>query len=334
MKGFCVLGLITFFVIVVTSNDTDIPSYRKLLIDSISDETLRAVCQSFERSDASVSKSLPVTDATKKVRIVGTSQKPRKNKGISRNNLPLNFDAREKWKQCSSLNFIQDQGPCWSGWAVAAVSAMTDRFCVQSKGRRNVYFSELDVMTCCMDCGSPCNGGLLKNAWMYGLKTGIVSGGDNGCRPYNIPPCEHNNNRTVIGPCLRTNSVLNLTCQKKCQPSFTKPYKKDLIRLKFVYNLTDTRKIMRDIYRNGPVTTTFEVYEDFVMYKGGVYRYAFGKTLGYQSVKLLGWGEENGLKYWLAANSWGRSWGDNGFFKIVRGINHLGIEDVAYAGTF
>jgi len=46
-----------------------------------------------------------------------------------------------------------------------------------------------------------------------------------------------------------------------------------------------------------------------------------GKELGGHAVKLIGWGvESDGTKYWKVVNSWNQSWGDNGTFKIVRGI--------------
>ena len=44
------------------------------------------------------------------------------------------------------------------------------------------------------------------------------------------------------------------------------------------------------------------------------------------AVKLIGWGVEDGVSYWLAANSWNKNWGENGYFKILRGSNECEIE--------
>lgn len=45
-----------------------------------------------------------------------------------------------------------------------------------------------------------------------------------------------------------------------------------------------------------------------------------GSVLGGHAIKILGWGEENGVPYWLAANSWNTDWGDNGegHFRLFR----------------
>lgn len=54
--------------------------------------------------------------------------------------------------------------------------------------------------------------------------------------------------------------------------------------------------------------------------------------MGAFSVRLLGWGTENKKDYWLGSNNWGKDWGDKGFFKILRGVNHLHIEETVTAG--
>ncbi|CAH2097853.1 unnamed protein product [Euphydryas editha] len=72
-----------------------------------------------------------------------------------------------------------------------------------------------------------------------------------------------------------------------------------------------------------------EVYQDFFHYRDGVYRrtpYGNTQMKGYHSVRVVGWGEERGDKYWIVANSWGPQWGENGYFRIARGSNESGIE--------
>lgn len=54
--------------------------------------------------------------------------------------------------------------------------------------------------------------------------------------------------------------------------------------------------------------------------------------MGGHAVKLIGWGEERGVPYWLCVNSWGPQWGDDGVFKIRRGVNECGIDAGATAG--
>ena len=40
----------------------------------------------------------------------------------------------------------------------------------------------------------------------------------------------------------------------------------------------------------------------------------------------MGWGEEGGVKYWSVANSWGRGWGEQGLFRVLRGDNHCKVR--------
>ena len=43
------------------------------------------------------------------------------------------------------------------------------------------------------------------------------------------------------------------------------------------------------------------------------------------AVTVVGYGTQNGRPYWLVKNSWGASWGDNGYVKIYRGAGMCGI---------
>lgn len=64
-----------------------------------------------------------------------------------------------------------------------------------------------------------------------------------------------------------------------------------------------------------------------------MYQHVTGDLYGSQVVRLLGWGVENGTKYWLAANSWNTAWGDGGLFKIKRGVNECEFEGTVMGGT-
>ena len=89
---------------------------------------------------------------------------------------------------------------------------------------------------------------------------------------------------------------------------------------------------MAELSKNGPVEAAFTVFEDFEVYKSGIYQHVTGETLGGHAVKIVGYGEENGTPYWKIANSWNESWGENGYFRIIRGKNHCDIEEEVYAG--
>jgi cathepsin B len=45
-------------------------------------------------------------------------------------------------------------------------------------------------------------------------------------------------------------------------------------------------------------------------YKSGIYKRKSSVVLGGHAVKIVGWGVENGVNYWICANSWSTSWGE------------------------
>ena len=124
------------------------------------------------------------------------------------------------------------------------------------------------------------------------------------------------------------------TGKKHCtNTDYNKDFKDDLNFAKSAYNVRSSEKaIMEEIMTNGPVEAGFTVYSDFPNYKSGVYQHTGGSILGGHAVRIIGWGVEDGVKYWLVANSWNNYWGDKGTFKIRKGVDECGIEDQISAG--
>merc|ERR1711936_291557 len=91
--------------------------------------------------------------------------------------IPESFDPREKWPDCPSIKEIRDQGGCGSCWAFGAVTAMSDRICIHSKGEQHVHVSAENLLSCCYRCGFGCNGGFPGAAWSFWSRKGLVSMG-------------------------------------------------------------------------------------------------------------------------------------------------------------
>uniref|UniRef100_G3MRN3 Peptidase C1A papain C-terminal domain-containing protein n=1 Tax=Amblyomma maculatum TaxID=34609 RepID=G3MRN3_AMBMU len=252
--------------------------------------------------------------------------------------LPENFDAREHWPDCPTIREIRDQGSCGSCWAFGAVEAISDRTCIHSpegKPRVIAHLAADDVLSCCTECGAGCNGGFPGSAWSYWVHKGIVTGGnydsDEGCMPYPIKACDHHVNGT-LGPCDKTIPPTP-RCVRMCRKGYDVDFMDDKHYGRHAYSVpAKAKQIQAEIMMNGPVEADFTVYEDFLHYKSGVYQRHTDSALGGHAIRLLGWGVENGVPYWLAANSWNTEWGDKGFFKILRGSDECGIESDIVAG--
>lgn len=206
--------------------------------------------------------------------------------------LPEEFDWRKKMERC--VHPIRDQARCGSCWAFAATGALSDRFCIKNK---DVILSPQDLVSCDpVDRG--CQGGGDITPYTYMATYGALA---ESCFPY------------VSGDGRRRFCISE--CVDKTKP-FVKYYCDEDGAI--VKGLESTQK--REILENGPVSTAFTVFRDFMTYKSGIYYPVSDEEMGGHAVKVVGWGVESGVKYWICANSWSERWGEKGYFKIKMGV--------------
>ncbi len=93
-----------------------------------------------------------------------------------------------------------------------------------------------------------------------------------------------------------------------------------------IYIIKGQEEIKKEILANGPVVTSFNYVSDLLYYKKGYYEFVSGTFLGYHAAVIVGW-DKNG---WIAHNSFGSDWGDNGFFK-VKYENNIEFGEIVYA---
>jgi len=102
---------------------------------------------------------------------------------------------------------------------------------------------------------------------------------------------------------------------------------------------------MKEIMNNGPIVVALNASPDLYYYSEGVFitnptdnlkqsnddDQVAGWMFTNHAVVCIGWGEtiHDGkiMKYWILKNSWGEEWGENGYFKMLRGVNLGAVEN-------
>jgi len=224
------------------------------------------------------------------------------------NDIPDSFDSREQWPGC--VHNIRDQQHCGSCWAFAASEVLSDRFCIASNKNVDVVLSPQYLVSCNNVLNHGCNGGVPIFSWWFIARQGLVT---DDCLPY-----QSGNGTNPVG------------CKDFTKCADGSPLKYYHSKTGSATLLQNPESIQTNILAYGPVEAGFSVYEDFMHYKGGIYKHTSGSMLGGHAVKIVGWGQEGDTKYWIVANSWNTTWGENGFFRIAFG--ECGIDKQCVAG--
>ena len=218
--------------------------------------------------------------------------------------LPTNFD----WREYGIVGDVKNQEQCGSCWAFSAVGALESQLSL--KFNTNYILSEQEIVDCVKDvrigrivkCCNGCEGGEMSAVYKY------------------LQNKEDDLESTY--PYTASDGV----CKEK--PS-TVPYNvTDYVAL----DSNDEDGLMASLYKIGPISIGVNANRDWQLYQKGIYdpsstQCPNSMTDMDHGVVLVGFGEENGKKYWTIRNSWGTDWGENGYIRISRGKNTCGVSN-------
>ena len=253
------------------------------------------------------------------------------------------FDLRTKYPRCWSISYVRDQAGCGSCWAVSAAPSLSDRYCIYqaSLGKKSQRsFSYQHMMAGCPrslcgyngDGGDPCNGGYFDKALMFARDTGIVSGENYG----NYTACQS----YFLAAGKSATSIPLASTQCDALSTYKKTFANDLVKIKsynFIKKTTTTtvvQEMMRSIVNKGSIVVGIEIFGCFFNYKSGIYQKISTTSYGGHAVRVVGYGTEGGIDFWIVANSWGPNWGEKGFVRIRKGVNMVDIESWPAEGNF
>jgi len=229
---------------------------------------------------------------------------------------------------------IKDQGMCGSCWSFSATGAMESLMLREetapAPGGSNAAhpdtwwgLSEQQLIDCTWDrrkmgpfVNHDCGGGWPSNAFVY---TTVVGGWmEEETYPYDSGYLYSRN----YG-CYYDDEFNVMTEQITGQCRQVEPESEEAL--------------MAAVYHHGAVNVVVDsAGTDWQLYRGGIAnpRSCSSSSLNH-AVLLVGYGEENGEKYWIIRNSWGEWWGEDGYMRIKRDASNVcGVATMPHYPTF
>lgn len=205
------------------------------------------------------------------------------------------------WRDKGVVNAIKDQGQCGSCWAFSAIQAIESANAI-STGTLDSY-SEQNLVDCVSTCAG-CNGGLMTSAYDYVI---AKQGG-------NFNPENEYVYKAVDGTC-----------------KFSQYSKVGTISKYTNVSEGDEDDLASKLETYGPLAVAIDASNwSFQLYSGGVYDESSCSPYNLDhGVGCVGYGVEGSTKYWIVRNSWGSSWGEKGYIRMIWKNNQCGIATMA-----
>merc|ERR1712007_76565 len=199
------------------------------------------------------------------------------------------------WVTKGGVNPVKNQAQCGSCWAFSATAAVEGAYFVSSG---NLLSLSEQQLVSCDETDNGCGGGLMDNAFTY-----LESHGQ--CLESAYPYTSGSGSRG--------------SCRDSCTPHVR------------VTSFTDVPSREEDSLRSAVAQQVVSVAIEadqyaFQMYTGGVLDSESCGTNLDHGVAVVGYGTDGGKDYWKVRNSWGSTWGEEGYIRMVRGKNMCGIS--------
>ena len=198
------------------------------------------------------------------------------------------------WRKEDVVSSVKNQGMCGSCWAFSATEAVESEWAIKHHHLYNL--SEQELVDCSRYLGNNgCEGGLMKNGFQYIMDNGICT---NQSYPYNA----------TDGVCMNT------TCHHVVNIS------------NYSGIVTNSEKQLQKAVQIQPVSVAIQAnLQTFQLYKSGVYNDTNCTGDLDHGVLLVGYGYDKKykMKYWIIKNSWGESWGEKGYMRMIKDINNI-----------
>lgn len=247
--------------------------------------------------------------------------------------LPVHWDWRDFNTTGISLttSVLNQMAPkaCGSCWAFGTVSALSDRiriarFRKYKKLETEMVLSPQPLLDCGMRSFGSCNGGDPRYAHKWIHENGIV---DWTCNPYIASHPSWFSSASSCGATQCRQCLLDGECKVVESPK--KYFISEYGTLNATSSLEFQLEAMNEIYHRGPIVVSmYSLTPEYRNFKGGYVLRDSNKYPGTTHVvSLIGWGTtDDGLKYWIVRNSDGTQYGEDGFFRVERGVNTYNIE--------
>jgi len=194
------------------------------------------------------------------------------------------------WRDRGAVADVKNQAHCGSCWAFSSIGALEGAWEIATG--KLVTLSEQQLVDCARSGNKGCHGGVMDNAFAFEEAADVCT---EESYPYEAKD----------GVCHAAGCTVGIP-------------KGGVVGFKDVAQ--DDEEALMDAVAQQPVSVAIEADQTaFMLYAGGVMSGACGTKLDH-GVLAVGYGAQDGVKYWLVRNSWGPSWGEGGYIKLARGI--------------